>query len=179
MTEDKVCALFRLINFVLFRSVWFGTGVCLCVYLVNVEKANLYLYLRRFIIRCCFLRLFTYLIMLKWVLKNSRYNFGSIWPILYEFWRWQRYCSCANYICFWRNQPKNRSSKLVIVTPSFEFFGLHILDFDLCERVSVWLLGFFGVVAATAAVAKKSDDKILVFENDKRMHSPFVTVNAQ
>lgn len=129
MTEDKVCALFRLINFVLFRSVWFGTGVCLCVYLVNVEKANLYLYLRRFIIRCCFLRLFTYLIMLKWVLKNSRYNFGSIWPILYEFWRWQRYCSCANYICFWRNQPKKQKLQTCDCDTKFWIFWITYLGF--------------------------------------------------
>lgn len=152
MTEDKVCALFHLINLVLFRLVWYRFT---CVFFECRKKTNLYLHLRPFIIRCFFR--FIHLIMLKWVLiscqKKSvvQFRFGSMRLISYDFWH-RHHWSCANLV--------RAKQKLQIHDCHTEFliFGLHIFDFDLCEHVVVAFLcssNIWRFCVDTAAAMKK------------------------
>lgn len=160
----------------------------MCVFHFWMSKRPIYISIRDDLLYvfCSFI----YLIML-WVLISyaKKSVLRSVWSISYIFWEWQsRYFVHVSIMPFFgASKQKNRSSEHMIATPKFLIFGLQILDSDLFE----WMCDCFVVAfdftwrfcidtaSASAADTKKNNDEILVFENDKRTHSRFVTVNGQ
>lgn len=158
----------------------------MCVSLLNVETTNLYLYLRRFIIR--FFCSFIYFIML-WVLISyaKKSVLRSVWSISYIFWEWHsRYFVHVSIMPFFgASKQKNRSSEHMIATPKFFNFWITNLGFwSFWMNVwrfccSVWFYMKILYWYCFCSWYKKNNDEILVFENDKRTQSRFVTVNGQ
>lgn len=122
------CALFRLINFVLFDLV-----LCVCFTFECRTDQFISLFETIYYSFFLFIYLFYHVMGVNFICQKIRAAIGLVHFVNILRVTESIFVHVSIMSFFGASKQKNRSSKLKIATPEFLIFGLQILDSDLCE----------------------------------------------